>query len=200
MEAVVYCRQLKVLAALMLPIILTALPGILPPPTQLFALRVHLVPLLPVLPSRLKAAAKLGNVPVLTEEQRLLVWLLEVRHRLLLINCLKPSLIPLQPIKRLQPARVFLSPVMALIQTVLLLLMSGDRATVLPALCFPPVLPSVDLLPPLELTLSISESEMMTVLGQPTVPVERSRYNRQLTLAPVLVRPILLSIQATPPA
>jgi hypothetical protein len=89
MEAVVYCRQLKVLAALMLPIMLTALPGILPLPTQLFVLRAHPTPLLPELPSRLKAAAKLGNVPVTTEEQRLLVWLLEVRHQRRLITYLK---------------------------------------------------------------------------------------------------------------
>ena len=95
---------------------------------------------------------------------------------------------------------MFLSPDPAQIQTVLLLLMSGDRATVLPALCFPPVLPLVDLLPLPELTLSISESKMMTALGQPTVPAERLRYNRLLTPAPVLVRPTPLFIPATPPA
>ena len=100
MEAVAYCRQLMVLAVLTPPIILTALPVILLLPTQLFVLRVHLVPLLPVLPSRLKAAARLGNVPVPTEEQRLLVWLLEMQLLLLPISRLKPSLIPPRPIKR----------------------------------------------------------------------------------------------------
>jgi hypothetical protein len=93
MVPTVYCRQLLLLStvpvALMPKTIPTPQPGILPLPTQLFVLRAHLVPLLPVSLFQLKAVAKLGNVLVPVEEERLLVWLLEVQLQRRLITYLK---------------------------------------------------------------------------------------------------------------
>jgi hypothetical protein len=79
---------------------LTALPVILPLPTQLFVLWAHLIPLLPVSLFQLKVAVRPGNVSVPVEEQRLLVWLLEMQFLRLPIPRLKLLLILPQPIKQ----------------------------------------------------------------------------------------------------
>jgi hypothetical protein len=62
---------------------------ILPPPTEPFVLPAHLALLLPVSLFQLKAVAKLGDVLVPVEEERLLVWLLEVQLQRRLITYLK---------------------------------------------------------------------------------------------------------------
>jgi hypothetical protein len=73
---------------------------ILLPPTEPFVLPAHPVLLLPELPFRLKAVVKDGNVLVPVEEERLLVWLLEVQLQHRLITYPKPLLTLLKPIKQ----------------------------------------------------------------------------------------------------
>jgi hypothetical protein len=82
------------------PIILMIQPVILSLPTEPFVLPAHLVLLLPELPFRLKAVVKDGNVLVPVEEERLLVWLLEVQLQHRLITYPKPLLTLLKPIKQ----------------------------------------------------------------------------------------------------
>jgi hypothetical protein len=93
MGEAVYCRQHLLLstvpAALMPDTIPTPQLVILLPPTEPFVLPAHPVLLLPELPFRLKAVVKDGNVLVPVEEQRLLVWLLEVQLQRRLITYLK---------------------------------------------------------------------------------------------------------------
>ena len=93
MVPAVYCQQHLLLSTVPVALMPKTIPTpqlvILPLPTQLFALQAHLVPLLPVSLFQLKAVAKLGNVLVPVEEERLLVWLLEVQLQRRLITYLK---------------------------------------------------------------------------------------------------------------